>query len=197
MDSLKLAQGRFNLVGAWFGTCIVTFIFSLVFLIYISSEQQVYPSDHSYKLYQALPEGQAVVTDSVTHQDARAKIVENFFKENGSVLAAFSEHFVEVADRYQLDYRLLPAIAMQESTAARRVPEGSFNPFGFGIYGDKITRFNSWEEAIEKVGQKLRQEYLDKGLTTPYQIMTKYTPPSVDKGGPWAIGVSQFMDEQR
>lgn len=197
MDFTQLTHGRINLVGAWFGAASLTLFLSLGLLIYISREQSIIPTDHSYKLYQALPDTQMVVSDSVGHQDARAKIVENFFKDNHSVLAAFSEQFVKVADQYQLDFRLLPAIAMQESTAARRVPEGSFNPFGFGIYGEKITRFDSWEQAIETVGKTLKEQYIDKGLITPYEIMTKYTPPSIEKGGPWAAGVTQFMEEQR
>ena len=36
------------------------------------------------------------------------------------------------------DYRLLPAIAMQESTLCRSIPVDSHNCWGWGIYGDKV-----------------------------------------------------------
>lgn len=151
----------------------------------------------TYQLFQALPEDQQLVTDEVGKTDARAQIIEHFFQNHGSPLAQFGDVFVQVAEENKLDHRLLPAIAMQESNGGKRVPEGTNNPFGFGIYGSKKLHFDSWEDAIQTVGKALREEYLNKGLNTPYEIMTKYTPPSVEKGGPWATGVTQFMSELR
>ncbi len=86
---------------------------------------------------------------------------------------------------------------MQESNGGKKVINNSFNPFGYGIYGTKVIRFNSWEEAIERVGRALREEYLNIGLKTPFQIMSKYTPPSLAKDGAWAKGVITFMEELR
>lgn len=189
--------GNFNLIGAWFGTALTAWSFSLIFLIYISSLQMITPKEHSYRLYQALPNTQIAVSDSISTGDGRGKIVEDFFKARDSELAQYASLFIKVADKYQLDFRLLPAIAMQESNGGKRMPEESFNPFGYGIYGAKLIKFNSFEEAIEKVGKSIREDYLNERLTTPYEIMSKYTPPSVEKGGPWAINVSQFMAEQR
>lgn len=186
-----------NLLAIWFGCSVSTLIFSLFLVIYISQDKVVATKNQTYRLFQALPQDQITVNDQVGKVDARTQIVKSFFENHGSSLAQLSDLFVEVADKYQLDHRLLPAIAMQESNGGKRVPEGSFNPFGYGIYGATVTHFNSWEDAIWKVGQKLREDYLNKGLATPYEIMTKYTPPSLEKGGPWAAGVSQFMSEQR
>jgi len=98
-------------------------------------------------------------------------------------------------DKYNLDYRLMPSIAMQESNGGKRVIKNSNNPFGYGIYGSLVLKFNSWEEGIERVGKGLREDYLNEGLTSPYAIMTKYTPSSVAKGNAWAKGVSSFMEE--
>ncbi len=41
----------------------------------------------------------------------------------------------------------------------------------------------------------LSHKYIDIGLDTPEKIMAKYTPPSLEKGGPWAKGVNQFMSD--
>lgn len=184
-------------VAAWFGAATTSLLFSLTLLIYLSTEKVVNPVNQNFKLYAALPQTAALVADEVEFVDARAKIIENFFKGYGSVLSNYSELFVKVADKYQLDPRLLPAIAMQESNGGKKVIKGSKNPFGYGIYGKLVIRFNSWEEAIERVGRALRQDYLDKGLKTPSQIMTKYTPPSLALGGIWAKGVTSFMEELR
>ena len=88
-----------------------------------------------------------------------------------------------------MDYRLIPAISIQESNACERIPPGSFNCWGWGIYGGKITRFASYPEAIEAVSKGLKKGYVDQGLTTPDQIMAKYNPSS---DGSWANGVNFF-----
>jgi hypothetical protein len=79
---------------------------------------------------------------------------------------------------------------MQESNLCKHIPEGSHNCWGFGIYGDKITRFDNYFDAIDAVTKTLATKYRDKGLTEPYEIMTMYTPSS---NGSWAHGVSTFM----
>ena len=127
--------------------------------------------------------------------DARAQILENYLTRYNSPLKQFSRYLVATADKYSLDFRLLVAIAQQESNLCKRIPPDSYNCWGFGIYGDKVTRFDSYEQAIEIVSKTLKEKYVDKGLNTPEEIMAKYTPPSVEIGGPWARGVNQFLAE--
>ena len=102
---------------------------------------------------------------------------------------------MEISDKYALDYRLLVAIARQESGLCRSIPDNSFNCWGYGIYGDRVTRFDSYPQALNTVAKGLKINYIDKGLITPEQIMAKYTPPSIDKGGPWAKAINQFFIE--
>lgn len=184
-------------VGAWFGLAISTLIFALLFLFYISHAQVVQVRSQSFGLYAALPRDTPLQTLSITPSDARAKIIEDFFKGYESPLSLYAKKFVAVSDSYNLDWRLLPAISMQESVGGKITVNGSHNPFGYGIYGNLVIKFASWEEGIEKVGKALRVDYLDLGLKTPSQIMTKYTPPSLAKGGSWAKGVSSFIEELR
>lgn len=149
-------------------------------------------------MYKALPNGGAAVNIqevNISKGDARPILIANFFREHKSLLTPLSEDFVKVADRYKLDFRLLPAIAMQESNGGKRLPKDSYNPFGYGIYGSKVLRFASFQEALEKVAKGLKRDYIDQGLENPDQIMAKYTPPSLQKGGAWALGVSAFMEQ--
>lgn len=132
---------------------------------------------------------------SVGTTDARKLIVAQYLKQYNSPLSGYSDKLLATSDYYGLDYRLLVAIAQQESNLCKRIPENSYNCWGFGIYGDKVTRFENYPQAIETVAKTLRNEYLNKGLHTPEQIMAKYTPPSLAKGGPWAKGVNQFLNE--
>lgn len=186
-----------TLVVSWFGASFISVVFSILFLIYISTDRVVLADAHNFKLYAAIPDNTLNQSDDISFGDGRPKIIEDFFKNYKSPLSNQSKAFVETADKYSLDYRLLPAIAMQESNGGKKVIKDSKNPFGYGIYGNLVIRFKSWEEAIERVGKALRQDYLDKGLKTPRQIMAKYTPPSLEKGGVWAKGVNSFMEELR
>ncbi len=184
-------------VGAWFGAAISTLIFAVLLLFYISNAQIVKVSGQSFSLYASLPKDTPIQTLQISSQDARPKIIEDFFNGYKSPLSAYSKKFVEVSDFYKLDWRLLPAISMQESKGGQITINNSFNAFGYGIYGNLVTKFTSWEDGIDRVGRALRTDYLNVGLKTPEQIMAKYTPPSLAKGGPWAKGVSSFMEELR
>lgn len=198
MDNIK-PQINMWFVAGWFATATTALIFSITFSVYLSSAKLINPPTgrQNFKLYAALPQSTSSISDEINHADGRAKIIEDFFKDYKSSLSSYSNSFIQVADKYQLDYRLLPAIAMQESNGGKKVIKDSYNPFGYGIYGNLVIKFKSWEEAIERVGRALKEDYLNQGLKTPYQIMAKYTPPSLAKDGAWAKGVSSFMEELR
>lgn len=185
------------LVGTWFSTVIVALIFAALMLYFTTSPQQVLATTNTYQFYQALPGRELQITDSVSAEDARAKLVADFFQGYNSTLSDYAAKFVQVADANQLDFRLMPAIAMQESDGGKKMPKNSFNPFGFGIYGSTLLTFSSFDEAISALGKSLREDYLNQGLKTPYEIMSKYTPQSLSKGSSWAKGVSSFMSELR
>ena len=123
-------------------------------------------------------------------QDIRVANLKYFFRKYESVLYDQSEFIVKMADQFKLDYRLIPAIAMQESGLCKNIYECAYNCWGWGIYGNTVTRFGSYEEAIETISRGLKTNYIDKGLTTPEDIMRKYTPPST---GSWAFGVNFFL----
>lgn len=130
--------------------------------------------------------------------DWRIIRLEEFLTKNGSPLAPFATVFVVASDIYQFDWRLLPAIAGQESSYGKKIPwdiqngRHSYNPFGWGIYADQIVSFGSWEDGILKVAAGLRQEYFDKELLTTDLVMEKFTPPS---DGSWAQNVEVIMEK--
>lgn len=123
-------------------------------------------------------------------KEERTEALNRFFTALNSPLKANSATFVEVADKYNLDYRLLPAISCMESTCGRFLIEGSYNPFGWGIYGKNAIYFKSYDEAIETVGREIKEKYASKGLTTPETIAPVYTPPNYVN---WRNGVNYFI----
>lgn len=182
-------------IAGWFAASLITLTTAIGGYIYLAGETYMPVTHQNLYLYAALPKQMGELSDQIIPSDGRSKVVESFFKQYNSTLLHYSDTFVQVADKYHLDWRLLPAIAMQESNGAKRVIKNSYNPFGFGIYGNKVIRFSSWEAGIDRVGKALREDYLDKGLVSVEQIMTKYTPPSLSSGGSWAKGVNSFMFE--
>lgn len=125
-------------------------------------------------------------------KDERVAILKAFLRKHDSPLYEHTEFIVDTADKYGIDFRLIPAISMQESGACKVIPYNSYNCWGWGIYGSKVTRFSSYPEAIETVSRGLKMNYIDHGYVTPDEIMRKYNPSS--PGGSWARGVNSFFN---
>ncbi len=150
------------------------------------------PEEYSL-VFASLPAQASQVQASVKTADARPEIIRQYLEKYDSPLYPFSELLVQVADKYDFDYRWMVAIAQQESNLCKKIPPKSYNCWGWGIYGDKVTRFDSYEQAIIKIAPQFKKIFL-KGLhdKDPHQVMQTYTPPSE---GSWANGVLQFFNE--
>src|SRR5688572_22352800 len=142
------------------------------------------------KVYASLPTKFPSINGVVEAQDARPEIVKKYLERYNSPLIHHANLLVQTADKYSLDFRLVTAIAQQESNLCKIIPPDSYNCWGWGIHSRGSLGFNSFEEGIETVSKGLREEYLGKGYTTVEEIMSKYTPQS---NGSWAFGVNQFM----
>lgn len=90
-----------------------------------------------------------VKVDDIREQ--KAAIIDTYFKERSMPLKGTGMTFVLVAEKYGLDYRLLPAIAIRESSGGKAAC--GFNPFGWGSC--KLHNFKSYEDAIEALGKNL------------------------------------------
>lgn len=172
---------------------VVTILTSLYFFHHSNTS-----SKHSIAItavephYESLPEDRNKLQTKISLLDARIPTLEEYFEKYDSPLSGHAQKIVEEADKHSLDYRLIPAIAMKESTLCKKIPKNSFNCWGFGIYGGKITRFKSYEHAIETISKALSENYVQKGYETPHQMMEKYAPSSE---GTWAIGVNYVMNQ--
>ena len=169
---------------------------SILYFLFLSYDYKVHHSALSQNsnnrvAFAALPSTENVLGDIINFNDARIEIVKQFFEKYKSPLAPYAQNIVNDADKYGLDYRLLPAIAMQESNLCQKIIADSYNCWGFGIYGKKVTRFESYPEAIDTVTRTLVNNYVAGGLTTPEEIMKKYTPSN---NGSWAYSVNYFMN---
>ncbi len=175
------------------------FVFTLIFLLSTipqNTDQLVYANDKEIPAfsYSALPSSSTSFSSDIVLKEGRIEIVRQFLAKYKSPLEPHSEFIVQTADTYDMDFRLIPAIAMQESNLCKKIPIDSHNCWGFGIYGGKVTRFENYPQAIETVTKTLATKYRDRGLITPEQIMSMYTPSS---NGSWARSVNHFMEKMQ
>jgi len=121
------------------------------------------------------------VDQKLKDQVAKAKAIDAYFEARDMPLEGTGMKMVLEAEKNDLDWRLLPAIAVRESTGGKfdckRVTN---NPFGWGSC--KIG-FKSNDLAIETVARNLggnnpktAHHYDDK---TTIQILHAYNPPSI------------------
>jgi hypothetical protein len=141
-------------------------------------------------VYASLPANLPAVSAIVGASDARSQIIKQYMEFYSSPLSPYADLIVQTADKYSIDYRLIVAIAQQESNICKVIPPGGHNCWGWGITGSGTLGFQSFEQGIDEVSKGLKTNYIDKGYTTTEQIMAKYTPMS---DGSWARGVNEFM----
>ena len=150
------------------------------------------PPDYT-TVFSALPNNKSNIVTSVKVADARTELLRQYLNHYNSPLEQYVDLIVQMSDQYDFDYRWMVAIAMQESTLCKFIPENSYNCWGWGIYGDKVTRFESYEDAIRRIAPQFKQIFLkDNHTKDPFKVMKTYTPPS---DGSWAEGISQFFTD--
>ncbi len=200
---------RFLLIFLWLPAAVMTLI-TAIFLLNTSTKirdgnqlltQQVNEllSKNQYQFFAALPDVLGTFSQAIETKDARPLLLEKFLLKHDSPLAPYAELIVKESDKYQIDFRLITAIGMCESTLGKNMPEGSYNAWGYAIYtGEKSgATFEGWDQAISTMAKYLKERFYDRGLTHPEQIGPIYAPPSVNTGNSWANCVSHFMEEQK
>jgi len=111
----------------------------------------------------------------------KAKAIDDYFEQRDMPLAGFGRKMVIEAEKNNLDWRLLPAIAVRESTGGKFACKGAkFSAFGWGSC--KIN-FESYDQSIEVVARNLggnnpRTERYYANKST-YKILQTYNPPSI------------------
>ena len=121
-------------------------------------------------------ENSVITTQEEVARKEKAEAIDTYFAKYDAPLEGYGMKFVMEAEKNGLDWRLLPAIAMIESTGGKHACKKVSNSvFGWGSC--KIS-FNSIDESIEIVAHNLggnnpntARHYEDK---TTLQILKKY-----------------------
>lgn len=137
---------------------------------------------------------QSVVVESKA-LDPRGQILRDYLAKHNSPLQFHAQDFIDAADTYNVDWKLVPAIAGVESTFGKHTPGGgyagpSYNGWGWGVYGNQALYFGSWRAGIFTVTKGLKEGYIDKGLTDPYSMNRKYASSQA-----WGKNVAFFLND--
>lgn len=164
-------------------------LFTLISLDKVSPVAN-YNNFSNSQIFAAYPDSSPATSIKLISSDARGDILKSYLNIYESPLSKYAYYIVNVADEYNIDFRLITAIAQQESNLCKFIPPDSYNCWGWGVHSRGTLEFSSFEEGIRAVSEGLKIEYLEKGYNTPDEIMKKYTPLS---DGSWARGVNQFI----
>lgn len=120
----------------------------------------------------------------------RADAIDAYFRKYGMPLEGTGAAFAKAADDNDLDWRLLPAISVIETTGGENACPGTYKRTGnkgytynvFGWGSCKIT-FSSYGDAITTLAVNLSGNDKDTAMhyqgKTIRQILEKYNPPSI------------------
>lgn len=124
--------------------------------------------------------------------DTRTEQLRSFLASFESPLADSADHFISEADRLDLDWRLVAAIAGVESTFGRHIPHNSYNGWGWGVFTGQQDgiHFKNWDDGITQVSEGLRYNYINKGAVTLDQIGRRYAASPA-----WSWKVRFFLNK--
>lgn len=125
---------------------------------------------------------------SQSEYDYRVQNLKNFLAKFSSPLVPYAQDFVSYADANGLDYRLVPSITGVESTFGKQIPYKSYNAYGW-VNGN--FSFKSWPDSISVVSSTLKNNYIDRGVTSISEIAHVYAPPS----STWGSKVKYFVSK--
>ena len=190
-------------VFVWFQVTIILLLVNLTVLSLYSSSNTRDSNSNSSDITLAPQQGSGkVLGTSIEAADARSFLLKLFIEryQPTSPFLLLTDYLVTTADTYQIDFRLIPAIAMCESNLGAKIPsKDSYNAWGIAVYTGQLNgkKFNDWEHAIDWVGKYIREKFYNRSITDLEEIGAIWAPPSVAKDDSWATCVTGFMDKIR
>jgi hypothetical protein len=131
---------------------------------------------------------------SIEAGDGRLDLLNKFMQD--SPMLPYAQLIITEADKYHMDYRIVPAIAMCESNLGKHIPSSdSYNAWGIAVYTGQQNgaKFANWEQAIIWVNKYLFNKFIGQKIVDVKDIGAIWAPPSVEKGHSWANCVESFI----
>ena len=203
---MRSTKRIFLLFIAWNTSFITLIIFFFVFSLTYKPQQRVLGasinlSNNESEIFSSLPQPAPAIESKVIFQEAKNQIIKNYLIKYGAAESLQNEvdYLVQRANEYQVDPRLIVAIARKESTFCKNVaklPDGtsSNNCGGLGIYGSTIQSFDSIHDWIDAEIRFMAQNYISKGITDTCAIEKTHTPSSQGK---WCNAINYYLSEMQ
>lgn len=140
----------------------------------------------------AMSDPSAKTKTTLVDIDQRPRVLREYLAAKNSPFTDEAGYFVKEADRLNLDWKLVTAIAGVESTFGAHIPTNSYNAWGWGVFtgtSDGV-HFAGWKDGITHVSEGLRYNYFDKGAKTVEQVGRIYAASPV-----WAYKVKWFLND--
>lgn len=205
---------NFLIVFSWFAISFTTLLVSLWSYNLASAPKptavaELNPASFAAKqarqphlAYASIPNSLTELKTAISAKDARPLVIENYLKRYNSPMSGNGNFIVKKAEELGKANSIDPtylafltiAIGQNESNLGKRMPPDCHNAWGYGIHSAGTLCFANWEEGISRFMKGVAEDFIAKrGLETPEEIMTRYTPYSPN--GAWAKGVNQFLTE--
>lgn len=140
----------------------------------------------------------AVIKMQETKISQQVTSIRRFFNSYNSILADYAQDFYDISKSEDLDYRLLPSMAMVESTGGKNNPScAPYNPFGWSSDASPcgFYRFENYGEAIKTVGCGISRNRAYNRFKQNQEIAVLaeiYNPGGKEK---WAQDIEYFMSK--
>jgi len=141
-------------------------------------------------------ENSAIITQEEVARKEKADLIDSFFAKYDAPLEGYGMKFILEAEKNNLDWRLLPAIAFRETTGGKQMcknPKAPSNAFG---WGSCKMGFLSIDKSIEHIAKSIsgnnpKVKAYKIGMTSG-QILKKYNPDSIIPG--YSLQVIKIMN---
>ncbi len=197
-DKLKsFASGVPTARFAAFGVAAaIIFVFGITAKATILSSKYEPNDSGKFQIYSSKPLTRNKSQNEIRTKDSRAQKVDGILRAYDCPLEGLGSKFVEEADKYNIPWWLVASVSFKESSCGKYTPQvdgkDSYNAWGWGVYGGKVSTFDNWARGIERVSKYFSDTFYTRGVTDLCEIMKTYTPPS---NGSWCEDVQHFSDQ--
>lgn len=131
----------------------------------------------------AVADTPVVISTPAPMMDVRHIALGNYFSSHNCPLLPYVDDFITAADKSGIDWRLLPAISIHESTCGKRYPVNTNNPFGWLERRQKggeltVAKFTSIPTAISFITEQLANGKYYAGKTIRQKLATYCPSPN-------------------
>lgn len=122
--------------------------------------------------------------------DQRVVALQKFLFIKNSPLEDYAQYIISESDKFGIAWTQIVAIAGIESDYGKKTPDGAHNAWGIG--GDKMIYFPSWQDGIAYMSWLLGTKYR---LSEEKAIKSTYCPSTDGCNSQWADIVTKNSEE--